>query len=460
MAELVDAVDSKSTFSKRSSGSSPDGGTIFKFKTNKIVNYKNSEVSSYMLIFVVIYYVIFFVTLLYTLYFAITGIIGLLKRNKIHYKHSKKYARFAILIPARNESLVIGELLDSLNSLNYSKDKYSIYVIPNNCTDNTKDIVKEKNANIIDCTVKTKTKGDVLKFAFDSLKKDKKIDAYVIFDADNVVHPDFLKHMNDCYQEGYHVAEGFRDAKNPQDNWISGSYTLYYLLQNVFYNYTRMPLGGSASINGTGFMVQKKLIDKYGFETHTLTEDMEFTGLCALRGEKIAFVEDAITYDEYPNKFIPSWNQRKRWSAGILECMRLYSKKLFKNAFKNKSLHSFDISLTYICPIIQVLGFVGVIMLVLFRLFGIELNDIFSYFFASGIIYFIATYLLGILVEVITIKYKKKKVKNVVAGLLLFPLFIISWIPINIICLLKKHTTWDEIKHNRNININDVMKNN
>lgn len=409
---------------------------------------------------IVLYYIIFFVTLIYSLYFFITSIIGLLKRNKIKYPESKKYTNFAILIAARNEALVIGDLIDSLLKLNYPKDKYSIYVIPNNCNDNTREVAENKGAKIIECTVKTKTKGDVLKFAFNKLKKNKEIDAYVIFDADNVVHPDFLKHMNNCYNSGYHVAEGFRDAKNPSDNWISGSYTLYYLMQNVFYNYTRMPLGGCASINGTGFMVQKELIDKNGFETFTLTEDMEFTGQCALNGEKIAYVEDAITYDEYPNKFVPSWNQRKRWSAGILECMRLYSGKLFKNAFKNKSLHSFDIALTYICPVVQVVSFIGLIMLIIFRITEIELKDIFSYFFASGFFYFILTYLIGVIVEMWTLKFKKKKIRKVISGLVFFPLFIFSWIPINIVCLLKKQTKWGEIKHNRNININDILNNN
>ena len=404
-----------------------------------------------------IYYIIFFITLVYTLYFIVTGIIGIMTKNKIVFKDSKRNNHFAILIPARNESLVIGNLIDSIKNINYPKNKYDIYVIPNNCTDDTEKIVKEKKIKIINCTEKVNNKGDVLRVAFNELKDNKNIDAYLIFDADNVVHPDFLKHMNNCLNSGYNVAEGFRDAKNPSDSWISGSYTLYYLMQNIFFNRARMALGGSASINGTGFMVTKELIDKNGFETHTLTEDMEFTGICALNGEKIAFVEDAITYDEYPNKFVPSWKQRKRWSAGILKCMKLYSYKLFKSSFKNRSLAAFDISLTYMCPIVQIVSFISVIMLIIFKLFNIELSDIFSYFFASGIIYFLLTYLIGILVEIFALKYKKKKILPVITGIVLFPVFIFSWIPINLVCILKKHENWDIVKHNRNISVSDII---
>ena len=169
-------------------------------------------------------------------YFGITGLIGILKKNKAVFKESKKYNNFAILVPARNEEKVIGNLLESLEKLDYQKDKYQIYVIPNNCTDNTVSVAKKHNCYILDCNIKTKTKGDVLKFAFSKLKDNKDIDAYVIFDADNVVDHEFLIHLNNCLESGYRVAQTCREAKNPSDNWLSGSYTLFYLFQNVFMN--------------------------------------------------------------------------------------------------------------------------------------------------------------------------------------------------------------------------------
>ena len=138
--------------------------------------------------------------------------------------------------------------------------------------------------------------------------------------------------MNNCLESGYNVAQGYRDAKNPSDNWLSGSYAIFYLFQNVFFNRARMSFKASSSINGTGFMIKKSLIDKNGFDTKSLTEDVEFTGQCALNNERIAFVEDAITYDEYPVKFGASWKQRKRWSSGMMECRKKYAWKLIKNA--------------------------------------------------------------------------------------------------------------------------------
>jgi len=405
--------------------------------------------------FKIVYYIMFFITFLYGSYFAITGFIGLIKKRNINDKTMNKDNTFAILVAARNEENTIGNLLESLNLLNYPKDKYNVYVIPNNCTDNTKDVAIKYGANIIDCNIDVKTKADVLRLAFKELKNEN-IDAYVIFDADNVVDKNFLLYMNKSLNNGYRVAQGFRDAKNPYDNWISGSYMIFYLFQNVFFNHSRRTLNSSASINGTGFMIKKDLIDSKGFDTKTLTEDVEFTGICAYNKEKIDFVENAITYDEFPISFNASWKQRKRWTAGTLECMKLYSFKLFKDFIKNKNISSLDISLVYLAPIIQVMGFLNTLLLLLFKYLEIELSDIFSYFYASGIIYFLITYIIGIILEVFIIKYKNIPLKKLYSGIILFSLFIFTWIPINISCMIKKHTKWEEIKHERNVKISEI----
>lgn len=395
------------------------------------------------------------ITIIYGIYFSISGIIGIIKKNKVKFKSSLKFNHFAIIIPARNESLVIANLIESLLNLNYPKDKYDIFVVPNNCTDNTKEIALNNGAKIIDCNIPTKTKGDVLNVTFNTLKNDNKIDAYIIFDADNVVHPEFLTYMNDCLNSGYRVAQGFRAAKNPSDNGMSGSYTLFYLLQNIFFNRARMAINGSASINGTGFMVKKELIDEYGFETFTLTEDIEFTGICAFRNEKIAFVEDAITYDEYPVKFIPSWHQRRRWTSGTLECMKRYSLKLFKNFIKTGNIASLDMSLMYTAAVIQLLSLIGFILTFVSLNLHLEITyvSILKYIIEALISLYVST----IIIELIALIYKKRNLNKIWQGVLTFPLFMLSWLPISVVCFISKKTKWDIISHSRNVNIKDIL---
>ena len=147
-----------------------------------------------MIVIKILYYILTFASVSYILYFGLTGIWAF-KKSKTRIKKFEDKTKFAIIIAARNEANVVGNLVKSLVNQNYKKKLFDIYVLPNNCTDNTGEVAKQNGAYVMDVTVPVKCKGDALKFAFGKLKK-KDYDAYLVFDADNVVHPDFLKHMN------------------------------------------------------------------------------------------------------------------------------------------------------------------------------------------------------------------------------------------------------------------------
>ena len=279
-----------------------------------------------------------------------------------------------------------------------------------------------------------------------------------MFDADNVVHPEFLSRMNDALCEGHKVAQGFRDSKNPSDNWISGSYSIFYWIQNFFFNKARMQMGGSSSINGTGFMIKKEVIDEYGFNTVTLTEDVEFTAQCALNGIKIVFVEDAITYDEQPTEFKASWKQRKRWSMGNIQCFRTYKKSLIRTYSKTGFLPCLDMLLTFMAPYMQILSALLTIVLFVFRIVNVQLYDVFAYMYSYGILFFAVAYLANIIINIFVIKYNNKSAKENLSGILLFTFFILTWIPITLICLFKKNLSWEPIKHNRSVKIEEIKK--
>lgn len=377
---------------------------------------------------------------MYTIYYLITGIFVFLKNKKIpEFVDNKK---FAIIIPARNEEMVIGNLLDSLERQNYPRDKYNIFVIPNNCNDNTRSVAIEKNANIIDCNIPVKSKGEVLQYVFKNISRD--YDGYIIFDADNVVHPEFLNKMNDALSAGYNVAQGYRDSKNPNDTWISNCYAIYQYMQNSFLNQARMNVGMSAFINGTGFMISKKIIDNMA-NLKTMTEDTELSVQCALLNEKIAFVNNAITYDEQPLTFKESWKQRKRWSAGTVECLKIYG----KNLLKHKTKTSLDSFMLLMLPIIQVLGSVLCTVYA-----GIEV-------IINSQLYYILPVILGFVVSnivaIISLLIQRKSLKKNIKGIFTFPIFVFSWVIISAIALVKKDKKWDAIKHTRVIKAEELL---
>ena len=403
-----------------------------------------------------LYYFCFALTLFYGLYYLLTGFYGFFKPKKFRIKPYLPKNKFAVIIAARNEEYVVGHLVKSLLKSNYPDNLFEVIVAVNNTTDNTAEVAKKAGATVIMVKEKVKSKGEVLRYVFRELKPRKDINAYIIFDADNIVHPDFLSRMNDTLCTGYNVAEGFRDSKNMNDNWITGSTSLFYYMQNFFFNKSRMTMGNSASINGTGFMISKEKVDRDGFNTQTLTEDIEFTAQCALKNEPIAFVEGAVTYDEQPVTFKASWKQRKRWSVGTLQCMRLYCLKLWGHFLKTGNQSAFDMSMNFIAPIVQIVCLIEFFTLIVFRIYNVQLYDVFSTMYSSGMFFLLLSYVTGVIVSVFVIKYNQRKAKNVISSIVLFAMFILTWIPINLICLFKRNMVWEEIKHKRGIDVKEM----
>ncbi len=386
---------------------------------------------------------------IYMIYFGIIAIGIFLKNKKIEI--SKEKRKFAILVPARNEETVIRNLLVSLKNQNYDKDKYDIFVLPNNCTDRTEEICNIENVKTLKFKEKISSKGEVLKLAFNRIENElKSYDAFLIFDSDNVVHPNFISKMNDAYNAGYKIAQGYRDSKNPSDTWISNTHSLYYWLQNFFFNKARMNLGKSSFLNGTGMMISKEFIKENGYNVSTITEDIELTVQCAINNVKIAFVEDAITYDEQPLKFEDSYKQRKRWSKGMLDCLKIYKKDLKKGLFKKFEI--IDTAILILSPIMQI---IGTLFYLSYGILGILEKINISY--SSKLIYIIISYLGMIIVSSIVVKFSGKEIRKNLKGILLLPVFIFSWIPINFEAVIKKHIKWESIEHSRIISIEKVM---
>ena len=417
---------------------------------------KDNSIGKHDSMFEILYKVIIFLTFIYSFYYTIMAVFAFFKTSHIVNNSKKNY--FSILIAARNEEKVIKSLIDSLKKQNYDKSYYDINVIINNCNDDTEKIAEKSGVSIINCDIPVTCKGDALKYAFNKLKDNQKIDAYIIFDADNVVHPDFLNQMNNSINNGYKVAQGTRETKNINQSWISSSYAIYYYLQNFFISRSRKNIKLSATINGTGFMVKKEIIDTIGFNTCTLTEDIEFSCICALNKIKIDYVEKAITYDEQASSFKTSWNQRIRWTKGTLQCLNIYGFKLIINFFKTWSLTNIDLFFLYLAPIIQIVSFLAILVRFLIQLFSLNIATFINTYLFISLISLIMSYLIIIIVSIFLVKYNRHSLKEFLGGILLFSVFILSWLPICIISLFKRKITWNPIKHNSNISINEIIK--
>ncbi len=386
--------------------------------------------------------------ILYGLYYGILAIFPLFKKSK-ESKEKKPFYKFLVLIAARNEEAVIGELIDSLKKQNYPKEMYKILVVPNNCTDKTKEVCLKKGAEVLEIKEKVKSKGDVLNYVFKKYKNDKSFDAYAIFDADNVVHPDFLKEMNTELLNGYRVIQGFRDTKNLYDNWLTNGYAIFYYLQNLFLYKTRININQSANINGTGYVLLKDVITDTNYVSTTLTEDIELTALCASNDIKIGYTEKAIFYDEQVSHVIPSFKQRLRWTVGMLQTLKKYFKTLIKGFKEHKNLHVIDSLAIYVAPYLQiVMTIIGVVAFIIRpKILGLLIVTLLSY-------------LAMVIVSIYLVIHYKKNLKKSFPGVILFPVFNFIGMLTVFVAIFKSDMKWHEIKHTRKLDINDVLNNN
>ena len=393
-----------------------------------------------------------------TIYWLYQFIISLCSFVKIKEKPLKedKQHRFMTIIPAHNEEKVVVNLIESLKKLDYPKDLYDIYVIADNCTDKTAEVAKKVGAIVYERFDEAhKTKGHALQwFLAQKIEEDAPYDAFCIFDADNIVDENFLKVMNKKLCQGEEVVQGYKDIKNPSDSWVSAGYAIFYWTMHRFYHLARYNIGLSPLMNGTGFMVKFDVIKPQGWNTKTLTEDIEFSLKRIIEGKKLGWARDAIVYDEQPVGFKQSWTQRSRWTVGHMQCLKEYTKPLAEAVVKNKTVMNFDgllymLGTTPMLILTMVLVIVNTVLFATGAMSGLD-------FTIQMLKYIIPTLLVLPFMGLVVLYLEKKPIKPMIKGLLTYPIFMGSWLLINIKCLFKRDTEWKKIDHVNDKKIEDL----
>ena len=405
----------------------------------------------------VIQQAIIWILTIFWLYQVMVSVCSLVKLKDKPLKIKKDH-KFMAIIPAHNEESVVANLVESLKKQEYPKELIDIYVIADNCTDNTAQVAKEAGAIVYERFDSTrKTKGYALQwFLKQKIEENADYDAFFIFDADNIVDKNFTKNMNKKLCQGEDVVQGYRDIKNPTDNWITGGYALFYWMMHRLYHLSRYNLGLSALLNGTGFMVRFDVIKPEGWNTETLTEDIEFSLKRIIAGSKVGWATDAIVYDEQPTGFKQSWSQRSRWTVGHIQCMQKYTGRLINGIKEHKDLKSIDGFLYIIGSIPMFITTLALLAINMFIYLADQMTG--AELLLNYAMYIVPTFFLPILLAVFIMKLDGRPIKPMIKQILCYPIFMATWLAINFKCLFKRETTWEKIEHNRDIKITDVNK--
>ncbi|MFC2469293.1 MAG: glycosyltransferase family 2 protein, partial [Negativicutes bacterium] len=387
-------------------------------------------------------------------YYFLIGFCGMWRRREVKILTPKK--TFAVIVAAHNEQAVIGQLIDNLQKLEYPKELYDIFVVADNCSDNTAAIARAGGAIVYERTSSVgKGKGFALEWMFNQLfAMERQYDAVVVFDADNLVHPRFLLEMNNRLLKGDKLIQGYLDAKNPYDTWVSGTFAIAFWVIDHIWHLAKTNIGLSSVLGGTGMCIATDVLKRHGWGATCLTEDMEFTMKSLVEGIKTTWAHDAIVYDEKPLTFRQSWNQRKRWAQGQFDVAQRFIPKMIQAGIARRDIRILDGCLHLLQPHFLLLSTFFVIISYVQLAFPPFYTNIYN-FMPSQLMtaIMLGQYILPIIILLkIHVKWKAW------LYLIMYPIFIYSWIPIVFLGFIHRNEhEWSHTRHTRALSYNELV---
>ncbi len=378
------------------------------------------------------------------------------------YPVAEKKHRFGIVIPARNESSVIADTVKCILSSKYPKDMFDVYVVADNCTDNTAELARNAGATVFerfDPDPKHHKAGYALKYLFEKIMElhpDHYYEAFIKFDADNLMEPDYISRMNDAFDAGVKCARGYSNSKNIDQNVITGISGLWYIRDCRFASNFRSAIGQGTMLGGAGMMFAAEIIEKHGWDCLTASDDTEFT-MRRLNQDKIKtmYVKDAVVYEDQPSTIKDTFKRYKRMSGALNSLFYTQGIKSFLLFFVRWKWTYIDMFLTLmfipVCVLMciwlpiyyaYVLIYHGLIGN--WEIFWTYLNTI-CYSLAIA---FVAMFILQALLAV-ALEHKRIKapVKKLMPAVFLFPFFMIIY-AVAITLGVFSRSKWHEVKRN------------
>lgn len=399
--------------------------------------------------------ILFYVCYVYQLFYVP---IAWLKRDKPH--KSEKRNRIAVLIAARNEQPVIGNLIESIHNQDYPSELIDVFVCADNCTDGTAKIAGSLGAFVFKRNDKANIgKGYVLNYMLKSIMEGEfpAYDAFLVLDADNILKPNYITEINKVLSDGYEIVTSYRNSKNYGDDWISAGYGLWFMRESKYLNEPRMKLGTSCAVSGTGFIFSSKVLNRYGgWNFFTLTEDIEFTVCNIVDGKRVGYASKAELFDEQPTTFTQSYRQRLRWCRGYYQVAKRYGIKLIKGLFHG-SFSCYDMTMQ-IMPA-AVLSALCIILNLGYALLSF-IDHLDWIAFCSSLLstllsMFGAIFVLGVITTISEWKHIYCSTIKKILYMFTFPFFMTTYLPIAVIAMFK-NPSWQPIRHNRSMSLEEI----
>lgn len=387
-------------------------------------------------------------TYFYYIFIMIFGIIGLFIKKKppAQYSETGEELRTAVLICARNEEKVIGNLIDSLHEQNYPKDKLHIFVVAHNCTDGTKQISLDHGALVYERNEPKDTcKGQALNWGIRQIQNDYPdyFESMVFFDADNIAGRNFIYEINKALEKGADIVQGYRASKNHNTNLITKLFAIFWIYVIRFHSMPIAKAGLGGMVSGTGFAVKMSALSEESWLTYTMLEDVEFSVQHIIKGHIVDITDSAVFYDEQPTNLSDALTQRYRWSVGGTQLMKLYFLPALKYTFRHFFIGIrllFDIC----CNLFILEGIIGEVLVIASMLLSpMKTSEV----LLSLSVSLLRSCVLLMLPIICTILCERISLKKNIGTILMFPAYMAVSFVFGFISFFNTDIRWKPIPH-------------
>ena len=257
---------------------------------------------------------------------------------------------FCILIPAHNEELLLGRLLESLKHVDYPREKYEIVVVADNCKDHTVEIARSKDVQfLVRINTKLLGKGFALSWAMKQLNLNN-FDAVLIIDADNIVAPSLLRELDYSFSCGAKIIQCNNDLANPETSWFTRIIHVARVIDNTLVHYAKQKLGLSSFLMGNGMCFSTDIMRRFPWECHSLSEDFEYYSNLIRNNIFIDFSHRARVFHQESTSLQQASSQRMRWSAGKFDVIKKFGFALLLDGLKSESFRKVEASFVLLLP--------------------------------------------------------------------------------------------------------------
>jgi cellulose synthase/poly-beta-1,6-N-acetylglucosamine synthase-like glycosyltransferase len=276
----------------------------------------------------------YFIILLILLGLAITGFtlagtieLLLLTLGGLLFSQQRQLARnsefvvphhLAVVIPAHNEEANIACCITSLLSCDKPNSQVAIYVIADNCTDETARCAQAAGAQVLTRQDEiNRGKGYALDYVFQILLK-QDIDAILIIDADTVVEKNFFLACEQVLASGAEAIQCRYTVSNPDISLRTRLMHIALLAFNVLRPRGRAYFGVSVGILGNGFGLTRRVLQQVPYQARSVVEDLEYHLALVRAGMRVHWVDSTTVRGDMPTGGQGTDSQRARWEGGRL----------------------------------------------------------------------------------------------------------------------------------------------